>query len=703
MRFVICLHNHQPEGTPPEALEEAYQKAYLPTLKTIAEHPSVKVVLCNSGCLLENLLLEKEEYGEIIRRLLERGQLELLSSAIYEPILPAISERDRVAQIRASHDLIERSYGVRPRGMWLPERVWEPSLPRSLVQAGVEYLPLDDAHFHRVGINENRLFDTYLTDDEGMPLRVFPATMRLRYMIPFAKPEEAVAHLLRRRAGGAKIATFADDGEKLGFWPGTYETVQEGRWLSRFFHLIEQEQHRIRTCTFAEFADSRAASGYVYLPAAAYPELLEWSLPPGSQRRFHELKVRLEQEGDGGERMLGAGFWRNFLVRYPESNWMHKRGLDLETRLRRIEETGGAPEPVAQARTPLWKAQCNCAYWHGVFGGLYHPHLRAAVHEHQLAAWQVMDGLEHGDGPFVRLSHRDINMDGEEEVCLENRHIAMIFTPRDGGALVSLDLKAQWINLLDTLARREEAYHRTIRERKGDRATARSGNIHAGIRINDRNVASLLRYDPYPLYSLRDHILPSDLTVRSLQELRTLTEPPACTAMSWERVDNSSIVVRGAFRRDGRPFELERHVTLVPDEPKVRIRWKLRFPKGLPDGEWLYGTEWTLAPHSSGPTPRSLELNGSGPHHLNEEHDSEDVSAFALCDAGREFKVGFRAAPSSRLVQFPVETVSLCETGVERIVQGGRLFLIWPLNATGNSFQAELEVTLESGRGPEAR
>src|SRR5437764_9762072 len=32
---------------------------------------------------------------------------------------------------------------------------------------------------------------------------------------------------------------------------------------------------------------------------------------------------------------------------------------------------------VRQAQQNLWRAQTNDVYWHGVFGGLYLPHLRA--------------------------------------------------------------------------------------------------------------------------------------------------------------------------------------------------------------------------------------------------------------------------------------------------------------------------------------
>jgi alpha-amylase len=40
----------------------------------------------------------------------------------------------------------------------------------------------------------------------------------------------------------------------------------------------------------------------------------------------------------------------------------------------------------SEARRELYRGQCNCSYWHGVFGGLYLGHLRFAVYKHLLAA-----------------------------------------------------------------------------------------------------------------------------------------------------------------------------------------------------------------------------------------------------------------------------------------------------------------------------
>ena len=184
-------------------------------------------------------------------------------------------------------------------------------------------------------------------------------------------------------------------------------------------------------------------SGQIYLPTGTTPELLEWSIPPEAQRRHEALRVRLHQEGSGLEPLLGMGYWRNFLVRYPEANWMHKRGLDLSRRLRRIEDQGHDPERVSEARRDLWRSQGHAAYWHGRHGGLYAPQLRRAVHRNQLHAWRKMDELDRPEGPFLDFAHRDIDLDGDDEVIVENRDVALTFAPHDGGSIVAIDLKSR--------------------------------------------------------------------------------------------------------------------------------------------------------------------------------------------------------------------------------------------------------------------
>ena len=91
---------------------------------------------------------------DLVRELAGRGQLELLSGGFYEPVLSIIPEADRAGQVRMMNDFIRENFGQRPRGLWLTERVWEPHLPKSLAEAGIEYTLLDEEHFHYAGIRD---------------------------------------------------------------------------------------------------------------------------------------------------------------------------------------------------------------------------------------------------------------------------------------------------------------------------------------------------------------------------------------------------------------------------------------------------------------------------------------------------------------------------------------------------------------------
>src|SRR6266436_5135757 len=99
-----------------------------------------------------------------------------------------------------------------------------------------------------------------------------------------------------------------------------------------------------------------------------------WALPAHAVTRLVALERDLGEERVAGPdgAFLRGGHWRNFLVKYPEANRMHKKMLALSALCR---ERGDPPA----ARRAIGRSQCNDAYWHGVFGGLYLPHLRAAI------------------------------------------------------------------------------------------------------------------------------------------------------------------------------------------------------------------------------------------------------------------------------------------------------------------------------------
>src|SRR5205085_1230157 len=143
------------------------------------------------------------------------------------------------------------------------------------------------------------------------------------------------AHRSRRRdlrqAAGAKLVVYADDGEKFGAWPGTYQRVHKDGWLEDFFSQIAQADF-LETTTLEDAWIFQKPSRRVYLPGGTYHEMGEWSLEPAAARRFTQARNALK---DDLASLVALPPWRNFLAKYPEANALHKRMLIVSEELAR--------------------------------------------------------------------------------------------------------------------------------------------------------------------------------------------------------------------------------------------------------------------------------------------------------------------------------------------------------------------------------
>ena len=225
IRFVLALHNHQPVGNFDDVFEHAYDDSYRTFLDVFSRYPSLRMSLHTSGSLMEWLDGQQPEYVDRLARAGRAGRIEILGGAYFEPILAMIPSRDRVGQIRSYTRWLQNRLGATVRGMWMPERVWEQSFARDLVDAGIEYTVLDDFHFKCAGLTESQLTGHFVTEDDGRLLSVFPGSERLRYLIPFGTPEQTIEYLAKMSEEHPDaVVVFGDDGEKFGTWPETQET-----------------------------------------------------------------------------------------------------------------------------------------------------------------------------------------------------------------------------------------------------------------------------------------------------------------------------------------------------------------------------------------------------------------------------------------------------------------------------------------------
>ena len=682
----LAIHNHQPIDNFGSVFEQVYRLAYLPFVEALERHPGIRLSLHYSGCLLDWLLEHRRGFVERVAALAARGQVELMGGGYYEPILPIIPDADKLGQIAKLSAAIKELFGQEPTGLWLPERVWEPHLPKALAQAGIKWTVVDDTHFKIAGLKEQDLFGYYMTEEEGLPLKVFSSSKHLRYIIPWRSVDEVISYLRQEATeDGHKIAVMGDDGEKFGSWPKTFMHVWEKGWMEDFLVAVEENSAWLKTIPLGEYAAQLPPLGLVYLPTASYAELMEWALPTPARTEFSRLLH--EMEAAGRQDVLGylrGGFWRNFLSKYPEANAMHKKMLHIHSKVQRA----GAAHQGEVGLDDLWKGQCNCAYWHGVFGGLYLNHIRHGVYRHLIEAEVKADASLH-QSTWLDWEKTDFDRDGREELLVESQSQNLYFHPGEGGCLFEWDLRRQGHNLGATLTRRPEAYHEDLLQAVAKKPEEGEGvkTIHEIVRVKEKGLERYLTYDWYRRASLIDHFLGEGTGLEAFsrcayeeagdfvnQPYQAVVEPAGqgLRVRLWRKG-------HVWFQRRFLPLLVEKEIYLVGDGEGFSVRYRLA-NSGDSAIRCRFGSEWNLALGRAG-TEKADRWQGQGAewHPLAPRASESGVEALSLRDRDLGLNLSLEADRPAALWSFPVETVSSSEDGFERTFQGRCLLLSWDI------------------------
>lgn len=669
----LAIHNHQPVDNFLWVFEQAYQHAYLPMVEALERHPGVRLSLHYSGCLLDWLQENRPDFLKRVANLVRRGQVEIMTGGYYEPILPIIPDADKLGQIAKLTSAIHSQFSYSPTGLWLAERVWEPQLPRILSQAGVEWTVVDNNHFNMVGLADQDLSGYYVTEDEGYTLKVFASSKRLRYSIPWLKVEEVIKYLRSHAMEeGSKILVMGDDGEKFGVWPQTYEHCWEKGWMEDFLSALEENSSWLKTIPLGEYAQRHNPAGMVYLPTASYAEMQEWALPAASSREFAQLVKQLEADNRYEvTRYMHAGFWRYFFAKYPEINLMHKKML----RVHRKVYQAGAMVSGNQGLDELWRGQCNCPYWHGVFGGVYLNHIRQGVYRHLIAAENAADKILHRRQPWIKWEMADFDNDTVGELLIEGEAQNLYLDLADGASLFEWDLRGPEHNLGAVMTRRPEAYHQTLveSERKEDLQPRHVGEdaktIHEIVRAKERGLSQHLHYDWYRRASLIDHFLGAGTTIDDFSHC-TYKEAGDFVNQPYEfEVEEAAYRLTVRLKREGHvwfgdsflPFKVEKDLTVEPQEEGMTVRYRLTNTSGMAV-KATFASEWNLS------------LTQGGHKHFE---DLSSIDKFFVEDAELGFALRLMVGQSARLWRFPIETISNSEDGFERTFQGSCILLSW--------------------------
>ncbi|MEI7923312.1 MAG: alpha-amylase/4-alpha-glucanotransferase domain-containing protein [Planctomycetota bacterium] len=724
-RLVLGFHCHQPVGNFDGVFAQNFETAYKPLIETFAEFPAIKFNLHISGPLWEWVEANRPCFFNRIAELLDRGQLELLGGAWSEPILPMIPRRDRIGQIRHFNEIITRRFGKAPRGMWLAERVWEQDLVESLARSGMEYTVLDDYHFHRAGLDPAKLGGYFLTEDQGHLLRLFPNSEPLRYLVPWQEPDKTIEHLLKLAESGANppLAITADDGEKFGGWPGTYELIYGKKWLARFLTLLEANQEQIQTSTFSQILKEFPPLGRIYVPPASYREMTEWVLPPERLELYQRGQKNLElADADFALPIQSffapGGYWRNFLVKYPESAEMAAHMRSVSQTIARIENafqsvksnpTTDQQLAIDSAKLELYRAQCNCPYWHGAFGGLYMPHLRNAIYRHLILAENHIDRILAPAGDYIRCLEMDFNADTKIEIRLDNRHLIAWISPAQGGQIYELDDRRTATNILATLNRRFEPYHHAVAKaaREASKAEAQEGpsNLHDRITLKQPGLDQLLVYDRHPRKALVDHLWPATTTAEQWragleQELTAWPTSEYHVDQNLKTEDSCLVVLSQESAWNGRVIRIKKEIGIHRQANALEIGYELNGLAGLEPHR--FAVEINMAAMAGHEDDRQFrDHSGRNLGKLDSSLTLVNEKSITLVDEWLDLasRLEWQEFGPEEVWTLPIRTVSNSEGGYESVFQSSAIAASWLVGGgSEDSFRCKFRWVIKPSR-----
>jgi alpha-amylase len=292
----------------------------------------------------------------------------------------------------------------------------------------------------------------------------------------------------------------------------------------------------------------------------------------------------------------------------------------------RAEQAGYPAAIVEAAQEELHKAQCNCAYWHGSFAGVYLSHLRQAVYRHLIRADNILDRTADRPEHWVEAVVRDHNLDVRNEVCLASDRLIAFVAPHDGGTLYELDVRAAARNVLATVANRPEPYH-----------TAEHGAPPADRRLRKGLIEHC--YAERPTLETAGAGAAGDLSdfAAGSYHFRLERRPEETTLRLWRN-----------GRIGDRVVKLTKRIVLVAGADALACEYE--FENLPPELTFHFGVELNFTGFDD---RAGAELAGDGLYNVR------------LVDRAAGLAIGCQASRPASWLSYPVRAVHRCEAGIE--------------------------------------
>jgi len=188
MYWSNLLHIYQPPNQKKEILARVVEESYARILDILEKRPKIKINLNICASLTEQLA--KSGFQKVIKRiknLAERGQIELVGSAKYHPILPLLPKSEVIRQIKLNENSNQKYFGRvwQKKGFFLPELAYDKKTARIIEQLGYQWIILDEIAYGQrpsatnyksntnIRITNSKLKFDRLYQIQGLKLKVF--------------------------------------------------------------------------------------------------------------------------------------------------------------------------------------------------------------------------------------------------------------------------------------------------------------------------------------------------------------------------------------------------------------------------------------------------------------------------------------------------------------------------------------------------
>lgn len=625
------------------------------------QNENLKINLYINGLLISYLDKKVLDFSPKVRSLLEKNQLELLCGGIYEPLFPFIPKDDRQSQLLLMNRLLNHNFGYNAIGAYLTENIWETSLAIDLSKSKIEYTFLPKDYFTDSNLKNNEISGYYITEEEARKIAVFPILKSINDSDLKHSPKEVLNDIINSSINNFNCIS-------IDVLP---KNENELNWIKEFFTLIAAETSIFTTTLFNEYFHKNKSTGRVYLSSS--------------------------QENKESP--------RKSLLKYTEANLLHKKMLRVSKKINSAKDGKSRfkviKEMISQAQDLLLKGQANLAYWDNPTYGLYMPEMRHHTYANLIKAENLIDISSRHASKWIQVSEADYDCDGNDEVIIETETQNIYISPSSGGSITEHDYRSKNINLTATISRKKESYHtdQTLSPsiKKDEEWTSSESSTAVLTKPSPTEVSPLI-YDIHPKFSLIEHFLKPNLEFKDIlsNKLPLLTKD-AINPYQIEKIKAKEesckvsllSIIQLANLEQISDIEIKKQFNTRSGDSSLIVDYEL-VNKGSHNLEIIFGVELNFSVLSEEKSNSFIYLDGNQKNktpnpELSSKEELKDINHISIYNQKQNLDLSLSWNKACDLYRYPIETMSLKNSYLEKIFQGLTIMPCWKLNLEPNT------------------